>query len=114
MNGITFAEPSSLYLLAIIPAMIVFYVLKQHKATASLRMPGLQPFAEAGTTFRHYLRHILFAFRTTCSYLSDYCSCPSTGVQIRFQNISTEGIDIVSDSGYFRQYAGTRFQTRQA
>ena len=40
MTGITFAEPLFLYLLAVIPAMIAFYVLKQHKTTASLRMPG--------------------------------------------------------------------------
>jgi hypothetical protein len=50
MNGITFAEPLFLYLLAAIPAMIAFYILKQHKTTASLRMPGLQPFEGTGTT----------------------------------------------------------------
>ncbi len=94
MNGITFAEPLFLYLLAVIPAMIAFYVLKQQKATPSLRMPGLQPFAEAGTTFRHYLRHILFAFRAIAVTLFIIVLARPQSTD-RFQNTSTEGIDIV-------------------
>ena len=94
MNGITFAEPLFLYLLAVIPAMIAFYVLKQQKATPSLRMPGLQPFAEAGTTFRHYLRHILFAFRIIAVTLFIIVLARPQSTD-RFQNTSTEGIDIV-------------------
>jgi Ca-activated chloride channel family protein len=94
MNGITFAEPLFLYLLAVIPAMVAFYILKQHKATASLRMPGLQPFSEAGTTFRHYLRHILFTFRTIALILLIIVLARPQATD-KFQNISTEGIDIV-------------------
>jgi Ca-activated chloride channel family protein len=94
MNHITFAEPLFLYLLVVIPAMIVFYVLKQHKSTASLRMPGLQPFGETGKTFRHYLRHILFAFRTLAvAMLIIVLARPQT--VDKFQDMSTEGIDIV-------------------
>ena len=94
MNRITFAEPLFLYLLAAIPAMIVLYILKQQKASASLRMPGLQPFAEAGTTFRHYLRHVLFAFRAIAvTLLIIVIARPQ--VTDKFQDISTEGIDIV-------------------
>jgi len=40
MKGITFAEPLFLYLLALIPAMVAFYIFKQQKANASLRIPG--------------------------------------------------------------------------
>ena len=36
MNVIAFAEPFFLYLLIIVPAMIVFYILKQQKVTASV------------------------------------------------------------------------------
>jgi Ca-activated chloride channel homolog len=94
MSGISFAEPFFLYLLAAVLAMVVFYVLKQHKVTASLRMPGLQPFAEAGTTFRHYLRHILFALRTiTVALLIIVLARPQK--TDKFQDVSTEGIDIV-------------------
>ena len=94
MSRLTFAEPLFLYLLVLIPAMVVFYILKQQKASASLRMPGLQPFEKAGTTFRHYLRHILFAFQTLCiTLLIIVLARPQTTNE--FQNISTEGIDIV-------------------
>lgn len=94
MNGITFAEPFFLYLLVIVPAMIVFYILKQQSVTASVRMPGLQSFAQAGTTFRHYLRHILFALRTAAIALLIIVLARPQKTD-KFQDVSTEGIDIV-------------------
>lgn len=94
MNGIAFAEPLFLYLLVAIPAMIAFYVIKQQKVSASLRMPGLQSFATTGTTFRHYLRHILFAFRTVAIALLIIVLARPQKTN-RFQDVSTEGIDIV-------------------
>jgi Ca-activated chloride channel family protein len=94
MNNIRFAQPLFLYLLAVIPVMVAFYLLKQQKASASLRMPGLQPFTKASKTFRHYLRHILFAFRTIAiALLIVVLARPQTSDQ--FQDMSTEGIDIV-------------------
>lgn len=94
MNGITFAEPLFLYLLIAVPAMVAFYIFKQHKTTASLRMPGLQPFAETATTFRHYLRHIFFAMRTVAITLLIIVIARPQATD-KFQNVSTEGIDIV-------------------
>jgi Ca-activated chloride channel homolog len=94
MNRITFSEPLFLYLLVIIPVMIAFYVIKQQKATASLRMPGLQPFEGAATTFRHYLRHIFFAFRTLAVALLIIVIARPQATD-KFQDVSTEGIDIV-------------------
>ncbi|MZP54038.1 MAG: aerotolerance regulator BatA, partial [Bacteroidales bacterium] len=64
MTGIKFAQPLILWLLLLVPAMIAFYVLRQSRTSASLRMPGLKPFANTGQTFRNYLRHILFGLRT--------------------------------------------------
>ncbi len=94
MSGITFAEPLFLYLLIAIPAMIAFYVIKQQKTTASLRMPGLQPFENSVKTFRHYLRHILFASRALAvTVLIIVLARPQT--TDKFQDMSTEGIDIV-------------------
>ncbi len=94
MNGITFAEPLFLYLLISIPAIIAFYILKQQSVTASLRMPGLQSFAYVGITFRHYLRHILFALRTIALTLLIIVLARPQKTD-KFQDISTEGIDIV-------------------
>jgi Ca-activated chloride channel family protein len=94
MSRITFAEPLFLYLLAVVPAMIAFYILKQQKTTASLRMPGLEQFAETKATFRHWLRHALFAFRTICIALLIIVLARPQATN-KFQNVSTEGIDIV-------------------
>jgi Ca-activated chloride channel family protein len=94
MTGITFAEPLILYLLLAVPAMVAFYILKQQKVTASLRMPGLQSFSLTGTTFRHYLRHILFALRITAIILLIIVLARPQKTD-KFQDITTEGIDIV-------------------
>jgi Ca-activated chloride channel homolog len=94
MNGISFAEPFFLYLLFILPLMAAYYLFKQHKASASLRMPGLHQFHKAGKTFRHYLRHVLFAFRTLAiGLLIVALARPQTSD--KWQDISTEGIDII-------------------
>jgi Ca-activated chloride channel family protein len=94
MNGIKFAEPLFLYFLAVIPVIVGFYLFKQQKATASLRMPGLSPFESAEKTFRHYLRHLLFAFRTVAITLLIVVLARPQATD-KFQDVSTEGIDIV-------------------
>lgn len=94
MNGIKFAAPLFLYVLLVIPAMVAFYLIKQQKVTASVRMPGLQPFAHTGTTFRHYLRHILFALRVVAITLLIIVLARPQRTD-RYQDVSTEGIDIV-------------------
>ena len=92
--NIHFAEPHYLYLLLIVPGMITFYVLKQHKASAALQMPGLQPFSNAGKTFRNYLRHILFALRALAVTLLVIVLARPQKTDI-FQDVTTEGIDII-------------------
>jgi Ca-activated chloride channel family protein len=94
MNGIKFAEPLFLYLLLAIPGIVAFYILKQQKVTASLRMPGLQSFATTGTTFRHYLRYILFAARIIAITLLIIVIARPQKTD-KFQDVTTEGIDIV-------------------
>jgi Ca-activated chloride channel homolog len=94
MNGITYHSPTFLYLLLLVPAMVAFYILKQQKSSASLRMPGLNQFQNAGNTFRHYLRHILFGLRCAAvTLLIIVLSRPQSTDS--YQNISTEGIDIM-------------------
>jgi Ca-activated chloride channel homolog len=94
MNGITFESPGFLYLLVVIPLIIAFYVFKQQKANASLRIPAMKPFLESGKTFRHYLRHLLFAARALAVTLLIIVLARPQATD-RFQDISTEGIDIV-------------------
>jgi len=94
MNGITYAEPLYLWLLLLIPAMIAFYVLRQQKTSASLHMPGLRQFDDAASTFRHYLRHLLFCLRTIAIALLIIVLARPQKTD-RFQNVTTEGIDIM-------------------
>jgi len=94
MRGITFAEPLFLYLLALIPAMIAFYLFKQQKASASIRMPGLHSFEKANVTFRNYLRHIMFVLRIIAVAILIIIIARPQATD-KFQDISTEGIDIV-------------------
>lgn len=94
MNRITFANPDFLYLLLIIPVLVAFYVIKQHKTSASLRVPGLQSFENSGKTFRNYLRHILYAIRIIAVLLLIIVLARPQSTD-KFQDVSTEGIDIV-------------------
>lgn len=94
MTGITFANPLFLWLLVIVPGIIAFYVLRQQKTSASLHLPGLQPFEKTGKTFRNYLRHILFALRAAAiTILIIVLARPQK--TDKFQNVTTEGIDII-------------------
>lgn len=94
MNKITFANPDFLFLLLIIPAMIAFYIFRQHKTSAALTIPNLSPFEISGNTFRIYLRHILFVSKTIAILLLIIALARPQSTD-RFQNVSTEGIDIV-------------------
>lgn len=94
MRGITFAEPAFLYLLAIVPVVVAFYFFKQHRANAAMRVPGLESFNGAALSFRHYLRHVIFGLRViSISLLIVVLARPQA--TDRFQNVSTDGIDIV-------------------
>ncbi len=94
MTKVTFANPLFLYLLLLVPAMVVFYLLKQRKANASLSVPGLQPFSGSYPTFRVYLRHILFGMRTVAVAILIIVLARPQSVS-SYQDVSTEGIDIM-------------------
>jgi Ca-activated chloride channel family protein len=94
MKGIDFAQPAFLYLLIIIPVMIGFYLYKQQKASPSLSVPGSDQFVNSGTTFRHYIRYLLFGFRTIAIALLIIILARPQKTD-NFQDVSTEGIDIV-------------------
>ena len=94
MSNITFSDPGYLYLLIIIPAIIAFYILKQRKAFASFRMPGLNPLSKSGKTIRNHLQNILFGARMAAvTILIIVLARPQS--TDKFQDVSTEGIDIM-------------------
>lgn len=94
MKEIVFANPAFLYFLLVIPLLVAYYILRQNKAFASVRIPGIQPFENSGKTFRHWLRHILFAFRTIAIGLLIITLARPQATNT-YQDTSTEGIDIV-------------------
>jgi Ca-activated chloride channel homolog len=94
MTGIKFADPLFLWILIVVPGMIAFYILKQQKATASFNMPGMKPFKDTGTTFRNYLRHVLFGLKTLAVALLIIVLARPQKTD-KFQNVTTEGIDIM-------------------
>jgi len=94
MRTIVFESPSFLYLLTILPVMIAWYAWRQHKAVASLSVPGLEQFRQKGTSFRQWLRHILFGFRTAAiGCVIIVLARPQATSS--YQDVSTEGIDII-------------------
>jgi Ca-activated chloride channel family protein len=69
MTGFSFANPLFLWLLILVPGIVVWYILRQQKTTASLQVSGLQQFEKAGPTFRNHLRHIMFGAQVTAILL---------------------------------------------
>ncbi len=94
MRTTEFAQPAFLFLLLLIPLMTGFYIFRQQKTVASVRVAGSPQFQKAGKSFRHYLRHLLFGMRTAAIGLLAVVLARPQSID-NFQNVSTEGIDIV-------------------
>jgi len=94
MKGITFADPAFLWLLVLVPAIIAYYIFRQQKTVSSIRMPDANAFSNAGKSFRNWLRHVLFALRAaSIAFLIIVAARPQK--TDKFQDITTEGIDII-------------------
>lgn len=94
MDNYTFADSSFLYLLILIPIIAVYYILRQHKSTASLRLSSLQFLDNSKPTFRYYLQHLLFILRlgAIAALIIILARPQSTD---NWQDSSTQGIDIM-------------------
>lgn len=94
MNSYSFADPKYLFLLILVPLMLLYYILKQRKASASLRLSSLQFLAGTKPTIRYYLQHFLFVMRLIAiSMLIIVLARPQS--TDRWQDSSTQGIDIM-------------------
>lgn len=94
MDKYSFANPQMFYLfLALIP-VIAWYVFRQKKLHASLQVSSTRNLEHLPLTWKHYLRHLLFA--TTLGVLSlliVVLARPQSSEN--WENVQTEGIDIV-------------------
>ena len=93
-NDITFANPQLLWLLAIIPVMLAWYIWKANKISADLQISSFGNFGETGSSLKQYLRHVLPALRMlSIALLILVLARPQS--KLSWKNVTTEGIDIV-------------------
>ena len=94
MSNITFANPSYLWFLMIIPLLVVFYILRQRKTSPSLTFSNAQQIRDIQGSVRLFLRHLLFAFRMIIIALLVIIIARPQSTDY-WEDVSTEGIDII-------------------
>ncbi len=94
MNSITFKNPEFFYLFLVFVPMIVWYILRQRKAGASIQFSSVSGFAGIPKSWKYYFRHLLFILQlAVMSLLIVVMARPQSSNN--WQNVTTEGIDIV-------------------
>jgi len=94
MDKYSFANPQLFYLFLVLIPIIAWYILRQKKFSASIQVSSTRNLEQLPKSWKHYLRHLLFAI--TCAILSlliIVMARPQSSEN--WENIQTEGIDIV-------------------
>ncbi len=94
MAHIEFANQNFLYLLLLLLPIIAWYIIKQHKAQATLQVSNLFAIDKAPKTGLPYLRHIPFVLRVIVLSLLIVAFARPQSTD-NWKNITTEGIDIM-------------------
>ena len=89
-----FASPYFLWLLAVIPLMVVYYVWRTRQGGASIQVSTIDGVAEAPRTVRYYLLHLPIALRCAAVALLIVALARPQSVD-EGSTSNTEGIDIV-------------------
>lgn len=94
MNGISFKNPDFFYFFLLLIPMIAWYIWKQKKAGASIQFSSDMGFAKIPKSPKYYLRHSVFALVIlSMAMLIVALARPQSSNS--WQNVTTEGIDIV-------------------
>jgi Ca-activated chloride channel family protein len=94
MNGISFKNPEFFYLLLLLLPLVAWYIWQQKKAGASIQFSSDMGFAKIPKSWKYYFRHSVFIFQTlSLSMLIVAMARPQSSNS--WQNVTTEGIDIV-------------------
>lgn len=94
LENITFANPKLLWGLLVIPAAIVWYVLRHKKQEASVRFSDMSGFENLPKSWKVYGRHVLFALQMAAlGLLIVALARPQSSSSNQTSNI--EGIDII-------------------
>jgi Ca-activated chloride channel family protein len=93
-NDIQFAEKQWFWLYLILPALIVWYILKLKKQEGEISYSSFQLFEGVQSSLKSKLRHLIFVFRLgAISLLILALARPQS--RSSWKDIKTEGIDIV-------------------
>ena len=94
MNGISFKNPEFFYLFLLMIPMIAWYIWRNKKAGASIQFSSVMGFARIPKSWKYYFRHSVFACSMiSLSLLIVALARPQSSNS--WQNVTTEGIDIV-------------------
>jgi Ca-activated chloride channel homolog len=94
MHKYSFANPQMFYLLLVLIPLIVWYIFRQKKFSASIQVSTIRNLDSIPKTWKHYLRHLLFAITMiVLSLLIIALARPQSSES--WENTSTEGIDII-------------------
>ena len=113
-EGLTYKNPDFLYLLLVIIPIVVWYIFRYKRNTASIQISSTASILKAPKTLRHYLRHLVFLFQILAiAFFIVVLARPQSSSS--WENVTTEGIDIVialdiSSSMLARDFAPDRLE----
>ncbi len=94
MKEFEFAHPGYFYLLLLIIPAVIWYIRKEKKLNATIRVSTIKSLVNAGKSYKNYLRHLLFILRMfTVSLLIIVLARPQS--MKNWEKNITEGIDII-------------------
>ena len=94
MIAIKFAQPWFLILLSVVPLLVAWYIWRQSRNNPSLTVSSAEQLNLFRRSFRHSLRHIVFAFRLLLLILLILILARPQSTD-KWQDVTTEGIDIM-------------------
>ncbi len=94
MHNVVFENGWFLWFLLIIPLLLAYYIYRQGKSHAAIKLSTASFLQGGSKTFRHWLRHLLFAMRIVVIALVIIVIARPQNVD-KWQSSTTEGIDIV-------------------
>ena len=89
-----FASPYYLWLFALVPLLVGYYIWRQRQGGASIRISTVDGVLDAPKTLRYWLRHVPFALRIGALALLIVALARPQGIEENART-NTEGIDIV-------------------
>lgn len=94
LKQLTFGNPHYLWLLALVPALIVWYVLRHKQQYPVINMSTTQPLQGVAKSWREYFLHLPFVLRLVALSLMVIALARPQSTS-RWSDTSSEGIDMV-------------------